>query len=127
AAVAAWAEAPSEAIAQAYADELLEAFEDDLDTPRGLQVLRRLEKDAIVSDGAKFETFAWADALLGLDLVRQVGQSVRLPDGAAALLGQRAEARASKDFAASDRLRDDLATIGVQVKDTKEGQQWTLG
>ncbi|MCW2681280.1 MAG: Cysteine--tRNA ligase, partial [Frankiales bacterium] len=42
AAVAAWAEAPSEAIAQAYADELLEAFEDDLDTPRGLQVLRRL-------------------------------------------------------------------------------------
>ncbi len=125
-AVAAWAEVPSEAMSQAYADEVLEAFEDDLDTPRALQVLRRLEKDDAVPDGAKFETFAWADALLGLDLVRQVGQAVRLPDGAQALLDERAAARAGKDFAASDRLRDELAALGVEVKDTKDGQEWSL-
>jgi cysteinyl-tRNA synthetase len=127
AAVAAWAEVPSAPIAQAYADEVLEAFEDDLDTPRALQVLRRLEKDTAVSDGAKFETFAWADALLGLDLVRQVGQAVRLPEGAQALLDERAAARAGKDFAASDRLRDELAALGVVVKDTRDGQEWSLG
>jgi cysteinyl-tRNA synthetase len=125
-AVAAWAEAPSQALAQGYADELLDAFEDDLDTPRALQVLRRLEKDDAVADGARFETFAWADALLGLDLVRQVGQTVRLPEGAAELLSAREAARAGKDFAASDRLRDELAALGVMVQDTPRGQEWSL-
>ena len=125
-AVAAWAEQPSEAMSAPYADEVLEAFEDDLDTPRALQVLRRLEKDDAVPAGAKFETFAWADALLGLDLVRQVGQAVRLPGGAQALLDQRAAARADKDFRASDRLRDELAALGVVVKDTRDGQEWSL-
>ncbi len=128
-AVAAWAESPSQALAQSRADEVLAAFEDDLDTPRALQVLRRLEKDASVPDGAKFETFAWADALLGLDLARLVGQAaprVALPDGADALLEARAAARAAKDFAASDRLRDELAALGVAVQDTPAGQEWSL-
>ncbi len=126
--VARWAESPSQAISQAYADELLAAFEDDLDTPRALQVVRRLEKDDAVPDGAKFETFAWADTLLGLDLARLVGQpavAAQLPPGAAELLEQRAAARAGKDFAASDRLRDELAALGVVVKDTKAGQEWS--
>jgi cysteinyl-tRNA synthetase len=130
AAVAAWAESPSEALVQAAADEVLDAFEDDLDTPRALQVLRRLEKDPDVGDGAKFETFAWADQLLGLDLVRSVGQVVTpaaLPDGAQDLLDARAAARAGKDFAASDRLRGELADLGVTVKDTPAGQEWSLG
>ncbi len=107
---------------------MLAAFEDDLDTPRALQVLRRLEKDAAVPDGAKFETFAWADPLLGLDLVRLVGQPVvaaELPAGAQELLDERAAARAGKDFAASDRLRDELAALGVAVKDTPAGQEWS--
>ncbi len=129
--VAGWAESPSEALAQDVADELLAAFEDDLDTPRALQVLRRLEKDADVSDGAKFETFAWADQLFGLDLARQVGHSApaaaALPAGAQQLLDERAAARAGKDFAASDRLRDELAALGVAVKDTPAGQQWSVG
>ena len=128
-AVAHWAESPSEAIAQAYADEVLAAFEDDLDTPKALQVLRRLEKDDAVGAGAKFETFAWADTLFGLDLARLVGQLVvvaTLPTGAAELIEERAAARAGKDFAASDRLRDELAALGVAVKDTPAGQEWSL-
>jgi cysteinyl-tRNA synthetase len=125
-AMAGWAESPSQALLPAYADAVLEAFEDDLDTPRALQVLRRLEKDDGVAPGAKFETFAWADALLGLDLVRRVGQTVALPPGAQALLEQRAAARAGKDFAASDALRDELAALGVAVKDTPAGQEWSL-
>ena len=128
-AVAAWAETPSAAIARSYADEVLDAFEDDLDTPRALQVLRRLEKDGAVPPGAKFETFAWADALLGLDLARLVGQPVvaaSLPEGAADLLAQRAAARTGKDFAASDRLRAELAALGVAVQDTPAGQEWSL-
>lgn len=39
------------------------------------------------------------------------------------LLEQRKQARANKDFAASDRLRDEIAALGWKVKDTKDGQQ----
>ncbi len=126
--MAAWAEEPSQAMAPAYRDEVLAAFDDDLDTPRALQVLRRLEKDDDVAPGAKFETFAWADRLLGLDLARDVGRAkpvAELPDGAQELLDARAQARAGKDFGESDRLRDALAGLGVVVKDTKAGQEWS--
>ena len=127
-AVAQWAEEPSAPLSQPHADEVLAAFDDDLDTPRALQVLRRLEKDDAVPPGARFETFAWADRLLGLDLAREVGRApvaAALPDGAQDLLDQRAAARAAKDFAASDRLRDELAALGVAVRDTPAGQEWS--
>ncbi len=42
------------------------------------------------------------------------------------LLAQRAEARAAKDFAASDALRDELASMRVEVRDTPQGQTWEL-
>jgi cysteinyl-tRNA synthetase len=127
ASVAAWAESPSGPIVASARASLLEAFSDDLDTPRALQVLRAVEKSEEIPDGAKFETFAWADRLFGLDLARDVGKApAALPDGAAALLAARADARTAKDFAASDRLRDELAALGVAVKDTPAGQEWTL-
>jgi cysteinyl-tRNA synthetase len=106
--------------------DVLDAFSDDLDTPRALQVLRAFEKSD-APDGSKFETFAWADRLLGLDLARDVGRApAALPAGAQDLLDERASARVAKDFAASDRLRDELAALGVAVKDTPAGQEWSL-
>jgi len=44
----------------------------------------------------------------------------------AKILADRAEARKGKDFARSDELRDSLLAIGVQVRDTPEGQTWDL-
>ncbi|MBO1753843.1 cysteine--tRNA ligase [Allobranchiibius sp. CTAmp26] len=43
-----------------------------------------------------------------------------------ALIGQRAAARAAKDFAAADRVRDQLAAAGVVVEDTADGARWSL-
>jgi cysteinyl-tRNA synthetase len=128
AAVAAWAEEPSKPMCAEVQQGVLEAFSDDLDTPRALQLLRAFEKDDTMPAGCKFETFAWADRLLGLDLARDVGRApAALPAGAAELLELRSAARAGKDFASSDRLRDELAGLGVLVKDTPGGQEWTLG
>ena len=42
----------------------------------------------------------------------------------AALLDARDAARAARDWAASDRLRDELAARGVAVEDTRDGQRW---
>ena len=55
----------------AYVGEFTAAFDDDLDTPAALRVLRRLEKDSEIPPGAKFETFAYVDQVLGLDLVHK--------------------------------------------------------
>jgi len=44
----------------------------------------------------------------------------------AALLDERAAARAARDWAASDRLRDELLARGVAVEDTRDGQRWRL-
>ena len=42
------------------------------------------------------------------------------------LMTQRAAARQNKDFALSDSLRDELAALGVTVRDTPQGQQWDM-
>ena len=42
------------------------------------------------------------------------------------LLDRRAQARAEKDFAASDALRAELAALGVEVQDTPAGQTWDV-
>lgn len=123
--VAEWATSPSAAIPENYRADFLSALDEDLDTPRALQVLRAVERDTEVSDGARFEFFAWADRFLGLDLVRDVGKAPAAssaPDEVLALLDERAQARAAKDFATSDRLRDEIAALGFTVKDTPDGQ-----
>ena len=43
-----------------------------------------------------------------------------------ALLELRAQARAARDFATSDRVRDRLAAAGVEVRDTPDGVEWVL-
>ena len=42
------------------------------------------------------------------------------------VLEQRAAAKAAKDWATSDRIRDNLKAIGISVKDTKDGAEWTI-
>jgi cysteinyl-tRNA synthetase len=128
--VARWAEAPSRPMAKEYVDRIESAFADDLDTPRAVVALQELFADSAIEDGSRFETVASLDDLFGLDLVREVGQTaapVYLPDGAQELLDARAAARVGKDFATSDRLRDELAALGVQVTDGPAGQSWTVG
>jgi cysteinyl-tRNA synthetase len=43
-----------------------------------------------------------------------------------ARIAERAEARAAKDWARSDAIRDELAAVGVVVKDGANGATWTL-
>ena len=62
---------------------------------------------------------------LGLDATAEP-RSGELPAGAAELLDRRAAARAARDFAASDALRDELAAMGVEVRDTPDGQETTI-
>jgi cysteinyl-tRNA synthetase len=128
--VAEWAESPSAPMHAETVARVSAAFDDDLDTPTALVALGELEKDDAIAPGAKFETFAWADRLLGLDLARDVGRPrddvAALPEGARELIEARAAARAGKDWAASDQMRGRLADLGVAVTDGPDGQSWSL-
>ena len=71
--VARWAESPSRPMPTPIAEAAGAAFS-DLDTVSALAMLRGLAADASVPAGAKFETFAYADRILGLDLARDIGR-----------------------------------------------------
>jgi hypothetical protein len=54
--------------------DVLGALDADLDTSSALRSLAGLAGDQEISDGAKFEAFAYLDRFLGLDLARDVGR-----------------------------------------------------
>ncbi|MCF4137331.1 hypothetical protein L1856_11910 [Streptomyces sp. Tue 6430] len=73
-AVAHWARSPSRPVPEDLRGRLRTAWEDDLDLPAVLRVLRSVEEAGPrLPDGARFETYAHADRLLGLELTRDVG------------------------------------------------------
>jgi cysteinyl-tRNA synthetase len=67
------------------------------------------------------------EALLAMDTVLGLAPEVAegpLPAESQALLDERAAARAARDWAASDRLRGQLAEQGIVVEDSRDGQRW---
>ncbi|MDO4672864.1 MAG: cysteine--tRNA ligase, partial [Porphyromonadaceae bacterium] len=42
------------------------------------------------------------------------------------LLNIRAQAKSNKDWATSDKIRDELTALGFKIKDTKDGAEWSL-
>jgi cysteinyl-tRNA synthetase len=125
--MAAWARDPRAGQAPGragYERRFWAAVDDDLDTPRALAVLAELEGDETLPEAGRFACVQAFDRFLGLDLDAAVGQE--LPPGAEALIAEREAARAARDFAAADRLRDRLAAMGVEVTDTRSGTGWRL-
>jgi len=122
-----------------FADHLARfdaAMSDDLNTPVALTVLEEAAALKKVDPGAKLAAIAAMDAVLGLDLLALDRADLRLRPKAAtiteaeieAALAERKEARAARDFARSDALRDELAARGVEAMDGDPlGWEWKLG
>ena len=72
--VADWANSPSKPMCAQYTADLKAAFDNDLDTPAALGVVAALAADPEIPAGSKFESFAYLDHLLGLDLARDIGR-----------------------------------------------------
>jgi cysteinyl-tRNA synthetase len=101
--------------------EIESAFNTDLDTPRVIMRLREIEKSESEN---KASFFRYADQVLGLDLDRPIEAKVLTPQ-MKTLLDDRALARAEKRWADSDQLRVELENLGLEIKDTPEGQSWS--
>ena len=96
----------------------------DLDTPRAMQRIRAIEKDSTIGALDKRAIFLFADQVLGLDLDRGV-ESKEVRADIQALLDARITARAEKNWALSDSLRDQLSDAGLEIKDGADGQSWS--
>ncbi len=112
------------------------ALSDDLNTPVALTILDEVLALKKVDAVEKRAAVAAMDAVLGLDLLAIDRAALRIRPRSAgiteaeieAALARRREARAAKDFAASDALRDELAARGVEVMDGDPlGWEWKLG
>ena len=106
------------------------ALDDDLNAAAALAAVfdlvrelnRRIERRSLSS----------ADAARGLAVLRDLDRvlavlpepEAELEPAAVALLEARDAARAARDWAASDRLRAELAAVGISVEDTRDGQRW---
>jgi cysteinyl-tRNA synthetase len=106
------------------------ALDDDLNVSAALGAVFELVRE--VNRRIDSRALSTADAARATDLLRELDTVLGvLPDAVedlepelTALLDQRAAARAARDFAASDRLRDELAGHGIAVEDTRDGQRW---
>jgi cysteinyl-tRNA synthetase len=111
-----------------YRARFVEAVSDDLAMPAALATAHAVASAEDLTAAQRRALLLDFDRVLGLDLDRSPdeGADLPLPPGAAALLERRAEARAARDFATSDALRDELAAMGVEVRDTPSGQETTI-
>jgi cysteinyl-tRNA synthetase len=104
-----------------YDQEMADAFANDIDTPRVILRLREIEKSSLNN---RRELFNFADQVLALDLNRKNSQKV-ITLQMQQLLDERTKARLEKRWTDSDRLRVELEQLGLEIKDTKEGQTWS--
>ena len=105
-----------------YRARFVDAISNDLAMPAAVALAHAVASAEDLSPVQRRALLLDFDRVFGLDLGASPDAVVELPVGAAELLERRAAARAARDYAASDALREELATMGVEVRDTPQGQ-----
>lgn len=106
-----------------YKQKFWRAMCEDLHTPSALTVVWSVVKDKHLNNSEKLHLVTDFDRALGLELAK-VDRGV-LSEQEQTLMEQRKLARYNKQWAESDRLRDELLALGITVKDSKNGMEWT--
>lgn len=119
----------------AYKTKFIEAMDDDLNTADGLAAIFELTREingwmSAHNDASK--AFLIAAHSLFMELTGVLNLAQRREEAAdpdaekiEALIAERTAAKKAKDFAAADRIRAELAEMGVSIKDTRQGTQWS--
>ena len=104
-----------------YQKRFADLVTNDLDTPRALALAWEVAKDASLSSADKTATLLDFDQVLGLGLALRA--EVIIPDNIKELVRSREEARQTKNWAESDRIRDEINAQGWDVLDTDKGTE----
>jgi cysteinyl-tRNA synthetase len=112
--------------------DTLDALADDLNTPKAFAALHELRSQAAKAKGAVASLKASAQLIGLLQMDAAQWASFRPASLAVdehkvvSLIDARAAARKARNFAESDRIRDELAAMGVVLKDSKDGTTWEI-
>ena len=107
---------------QSFVDKFIAAMDEDINAANGITVVFELAKwiNSGHYDQDVKDALAKMLEVFGVVFVEEV-----LDADIEALIAERQEARAKKDFARADAIRDELAAQGIKLLDTKEGVRWT--
>jgi len=104
-----------------YKKQFLEFIDDDLNMPEALSLMWQMLKDDKLGAKEKLELVYDFDSIFGLGL-KEVHEH-KAPAEVMKLVHEREVARKAKDFKKSDKLREEIRTLGWEVQDTEEGQK----
>jgi len=107
-----------------YKDKIIEAIDNNLDTPKAITILWDLVKDSNVNNADKKATLLDLDNIFGFGLALIKDEVI--PEDILKLVREREEVRLNKNWAKSDELRDQIKSLGYEVKDTEEGTKLSI-
>jgi cysteinyl-tRNA synthetase len=100
------------------------AINDDLDLPTALSITRETARNSKIEPAERRRLILDFDRVLGLRLDAVEAKQPRvISDEALALVQERDQARAARDWKRSDELRDQLTALGFEVRDTSKGTE----
>ena len=117
-----------------FKNKFIEVMDNDLNTADAITVIFDLVKFAntkISSENSKkliestLSTILELEEVLGIENRQKVNENVD-EEKILSLIAERTEAKKAKDFKKADQIRDELAAMGVAIKDTREGVKWEL-
>ncbi len=113
--------------------DALDALADDLNTPKALAALHELRAEALKGAKPAAACLKASAQLIGVlqgtaaDWKARRRASAAIDESkVAGLIDARNAARKAKNFKESDRIRDELAAMGVVLKDSKDGTTWEI-
>jgi cysteinyl-tRNA synthetase len=128
-----WYWVAADAKGERPSDAVIAALSDDLNTPQTIAALHGLRNSAASGNERDRSEFAASLRLLGFLSETAAQWKARKQQGSGVdakqidgLIADRTAARARKDFKESDRIRDQLAAMGVVIKDSKDGTTWEI-
>ncbi|HEB89452.1 MAG TPA: cysteine--tRNA ligase [Deltaproteobacteria bacterium] len=117
-----------EALQAPFRARFRDALADDLNAPRAMAVVWDVARNDTLGEADRRDLLRRFEAVLGLKLgeavVEDDGDRWETDPGIDGLLAERQAARAAKDWATADRIRDELVAMGIEIVDTPEGARW---
>jgi cysteinyl-tRNA synthetase len=110
--------------AELVRDAFHTAINDDLDLPAALSITREVARNSKIAPAERRRLILDFDRVLGLRLdTVEAKTPVVISEEVRALVRERDEARAARDWKRSDKLRDQLIALGFEVRDTPKGTE----
>ena len=110
-----------------YNERFMDALKDDLNTANALTVLYDILKDETINGHTKLKTIRSFDRVLSLNLISELKDELHPQhEEIMHLIEKRQELKSEHKFTEADAIRDELATRGIELIDTREGTVYKL-